>query len=378
MAFDPNAAAAPGSGVFGLSHSEVEAKVVLVPVPFEATTSYGGGAARGPEAILAASRQVDLWDAETGRPYQAGIHMLPAPEQVRMLDRRARVDAERVIAAGGLSPESSGDAGLPSDLREALDRVNRACEAMNAWVEQEVLRLLAHGKRVGVVGGDHSVALGSIAAHARKHPGLGLLHLDAHADLRPAFEGFTYSHASVLYNVAERLPQVSRIVQVGIRDLSEQEMAYAAGSAGRIVLFHDQALAQARFEGEPWASQVKRIVRALPAEVYLTFDIDGLDPALCPHTGTPVPGGLSFQQACSLLAGLVESGRRIVGLDLVEVAPAESGDEWDANVGARLLYKMIGWMLASERRAPDRRAPRRRSASRRQKSARPRSRSRGR
>ncbi len=334
---------------------------MLVPVPFELTTSYGGGTSRGPEAILDASRQVDLWDAETGRPYESGIHMLPIPEAVRMLDRDARLEAERVMAACGLpsalSPEGVREKKAPTGLAEALEHVNRACAGMNAWVEGEVLRLLADGKRVCVVGGDHSVALGSIAAHARKYPGMGILHLDAHSDLRPAFQGFTYSHASVLYNVAERVPQVSRIVQVAVRDLSEQEMAYAEGAEGRFVLHHDQALAQARFEGETWSAQVRRIVRALPDEVYLTFDIDGLDPALCPHTGTPVPGGLSFQQAASLLAGLVESGRRIVGLDLVEVAPGDGGDEWDANVGARLLYKMIGWMLASERRRPRRRAP---------------------
>ncbi len=259
---------------------------------------------------------------------------------------------------------------------------NEADRYLDAWLTHlttfcDEVRLLDDGKRVCVVGGDHSVALGSIAAHARKHPGMGILHLDAHADLRPAFEGFTYSHASVLYNVSEKLPRVSRIVQVGVRDLSEQEMAYVKGARGRIVLHLDQALAQACFEGETWAAQVKRIVRALPGEVYLTFDIDGLDPALCPHTGTPVPGGLSFQQASSLLAGVVASGRRIVGLDLVEVAPGEGGDEWDANVGARLLYKMIGWMLASERRRGRRPAHGRSGAPRVEKSrSRPPSRSR--
>src|ERR671928_727305 len=101
MAFDPSAAALPGSGIFGLPHSESEAAVVVVPVPFEAATSYGGGAARGPEAILAASRQVDLHDVETGRPYEAGFHMLPIPERIRALDAPARADAEPVIAAGG-------------------------------------------------------------------------------------------------------------------------------------------------------------------------------------------------------------------------------------------------------------------------------------
>src|SRR5574340_447872 len=313
MAFDPSAAAQPGSGVFGLPHSERDAGVVLVPVPFEATTSYGGGTSRGPEAILDASRQVDLFDVETGRPYLAGIHMVAAPDEISRLDRAARAAAEPVIAAGGVIPGRA-------DLAEAAAEVDRACERVNAWVEERVAGLLARGKRVGLVGGDHSTALGAIAAHARHHPGMGVLHVDAHADLRGAFEGFTYSHASILHNVAERLPEVSRRVQVGIRGL---------------------------FEGEPWAAQVRRLLEPLPREVYVTFDVDGLDPTLCPGTGTPVPGGLSFHEASHLLGALASSGRRIVGFDLVEVAPTPDGGDWDGNVGARLLYKLIGWMLRS-------------------------------
>lgn len=338
MTFDPAAAAAPGSGVFGLPHDEREAGVVLVPVPFEATTSYGGGAARGPEAIRSASRQIDLFDQETGRPYEAGIHMLAVPEEIVRLDAAARAAAAPVIEAGGVAPGRA-------DLARAAAEVDRACERVNAWTEGEVERLLAQGKRVGLVGGDHSTAYGAIAAHARRFPGLGVLHVDAHADLRDAFEGFTWSHASILLNVAERLPAVARIVQVGLRDLSEDEHRYASESGGRIVQHHDSALSDARFEGETWASQIRRIVAPLPRDVYVTFDVDGLDPTLCPHTGTPVPGGLSFQMATSLVAGVVRSGRRIVGFDVVEVAPGPEGDEWDGNVGARLLYKLIGWML---------------------------------
>jgi agmatinase len=340
MAFDPSAASQPGSGVFGLPHGEADARVVLVPVPFEATTSYGGGTGRGPEAILSASRQIDLYDGETGRPYEAGIHMLPVPAEIARLDAAARAAAAPVIEAGGVDPERP-------ELVRAAAEVDRACEQVNAWVEREVERHLAAGKQVGVVGGDHSTAYGAIAAHARRWPRLGILHIDAHADLRVAFEGFTWSHASILYNVAERLPAVSRLVQVGLRDLSEDEHRYAARSGGRIVQHLDAVLAEARFEGETWAAQVRRIVEPLPRDVYVSFDVDGLDPTLCPHTGTPVPGGLSFQMATSLIAGLVKSGRRIVGFDVVEVAPGPEGDEWDGNVGARLLYKLIGWSLRS-------------------------------
>jgi agmatinase len=337
MTFDPSAAALPGSGIFGLPHSREEAALVIVPVPFEATTSYGGGTARAPEAVLAASRQVDLFDAETGRPYEAGIHQLPLSAEIERLDRAARAAAAPVIAAGG--------AGSDPALRRATAEVNEACERMNAWVEDQVRALLDEGKVVGVLGGDHSTALGSLAAHARRYPGLGVLHVDAHADLRVAYEGFTCSHASVIYNAAERLPEIARIVQVGIRDLSGEERAYATGSHGRIEQHLDAELARARFEGESWAAQVRRILDPLPREVYVTFDIDGLEPSLCPHTGTPVPGGLGFQEACYLLAAVARSGRRLVGFDLVEVAPDPAGGEWDGNVGARLLYKLSGWAL---------------------------------
>jgi agmatinase len=337
MPFDPSAAAPPGSGVFGLPHSEDEAAVVLVPVPFEATTSYRGGAAHGPAVILEASRQVDLFDVETGRPYEAGIHMLAPAAEIVALDAEARREAERVIDAGGPGDDPA--------LLAAATRVNAATAEMNRWVERQVTRLLQKGKRVGVVGGDHSTAFGSVAAHAKAYPGLGVLHLDAHADLRRAFEGFEDSHASILYNVAERLPGVARVVQVGIRDVSEEEWEYARASDGRVTIHHDALLAAARFEGETWGAQVRRVVEPLPQDVYLSFDVDGLDPARCPHTGTPVPGGLSFAEACALVAGVVKSGRRILGLDLVEVAAGEDGGEWDGNVGARLLYKMIGWMM---------------------------------
>lgn len=334
-AFDPNAAAAADSGAFGLTCPPDEAKVVLVPVPFEATTSYGGGTVDGPRAVLEASRQVDLFDLETGRPYEAGIAMLEAPAEVRAWNDRARALAAPIIAAGGADPDGK------------LPEINALCDQMNAWVRNTVEGWLSKGKRVGVVGGDHSVPFGAIQAHAQRHPGLGVLHLDAHADLREAYEGFTWSHASIMFNVAERIPEVSKLVQVGIRDFCEAEHDYIARSGGRIVTHYDAELSQRRFDGEPWNRQVARIVEGLPQDVYLSFDIDGLDPTLCPGTGTPVPGGLSFQEVCALVAGVARSGRRIVGFDLNEVAPSPDGSEWDGNVGARLLYKMIGWALRS-------------------------------
>ncbi len=215
-------------------------------------------------------------------------------------------------------------------------------------MESEVERWLAAGKIVGLLGGDHSVSYGAIAAHARRYPGCGILHIDAHADLRHEYQGFTWSHASIMENVIRRLPEVARLVQVGIRDLCDEEAARIEDSGGRIRTHFDTVLTRERFDGVTWGTQVQRIIDELPNDVFVSFDIDGLDPTLCPHTGTPVPGGLTFQQATYLIGAVARSGRRIIGFDLVEVAPGPDDSEWDGNVGARLVYKLVGWTLRSQ------------------------------
>jgi agmatinase len=340
--FDPGAAAAPGSGIFGLPEDREGAGVHVIGVPFDATTSFRKGTARGPEAIREASRQVDLFDLATGRPYEAGIWMAPIETRVLTWNEEASRVAEPVIAAGGIENDPA--------LRAAAAEVDRIGAALNEWVESQAAEVLAAGKLCALVGGDHSVPFGSIRAHAAHHPDLGILHFDAHADLRPAYEGFTWSHASILRNVVERIDGVARVLQVGIRDFSEEEHDFITGSAGRIRAVTDLDWAAARHSGEPLRELVRRSLGDLPSEVYVTFDVDGLDPALCPNTGTPVPGGLAWNEAMLWLEELVHSGRRIVGLDLNEVAPAPDGElgaGWDENVGARLLYRLIGFALKS-------------------------------
>ncbi len=338
--FDPNAPGT-GSGIYGLPHTVDEARVVLVPVPFEATTSYGGGTEHGPEAIAVASHQVDLFDHETGTPYTAGIAMLPVDERVRTWNDEARAQVRRWRDVHSLGMSAT-------QLGPELLRANALCESLNDWLHGEVKQQLDAGRIVGTVGGDHGAVFGAIAAHAERWPGLGILHFDAHCDLRHAYEGLVWSHASIMDNVVQRLPGVARLVQVGIRDYCEEERDTVTASGGRIRAWFDADLAHARFEGATWAQQTAHIVADLPPQVYVSFDVDGLDPRFCPHTGTPVPGGLDFMQASYLLGAVVQSGRRIVGFDLVEVAPDPGGDEWDANVGARLLYKLIGWTLLSQ------------------------------
>jgi agmatinase len=340
-AFDPGAAAPSDSGIFGLPHSAEDARVIVVPAPFAATTSYGGGAEDGPSAILEASKQVDLFDRETGRPYEPGIHMLPIPSEMRAWNDEGRALAAKIIDVGG---DVTGDPALG----KALARVNELSAKTNDAVYATVKEQLAKKKLVALVGGDHATPFGAIRAHAEAYPGVGILHVDAHADLREAYEGFTHSHASIMFNVMTRIPQVARLVQVGIRDFSEAEAEFGARSGGRVVTHYDADLTARAFEGEPWGKAAARIVDDLPQQVYVSFDIDGLDPTLCPHTGTPVPGGLAFNQATALVAAVVRSGRTIVGVDVNEVVPGPDGDQWDGNVGARVLYKLIGWMLVSQ------------------------------
>jgi agmatinase len=340
--FDPSGAAS-GAGIYGLDTTLGDARVVLIPVPWEATVSHGSGTANGPQAILQASRQVDLLDRETGRPYEAGLHMLEVPAEVRAWSDEARRIAQPVIAAGG--------PGRDPQLRQAAEAVNALGERLNARVYDEAQGLLRAGKLVGLVGGDHSTPFGLMRAVAEAHPGLGLLHIDAHADLREAYEGLRFSHASIMHNVVREIPEVARLVQVGIRDYCDEEDELIRANAPRIRTFFDADLKRELQDGESWSRLVGRIVAELPREVYVSFDIDGLDPSLCPHTGTPVVGGLSFAEATALLRHVVESGRRIVGFDLNEVAPDPAGrSDWDANVGARVLYKQIGFALLSHTR----------------------------
>jgi agmatinase len=331
--FDADGAAVPGSSIFGLTCARAESAIVLVPAPLDATVSYGVGTAEGPSAILRASHQVELFDAQTGRPYARGIHML---EDV--LDREACTEAARLarplIEKGGAGV---GDGAVVA----AIDAICGECHDV---IEATVSDILQEGCIPGVVGGDHSVAFGGIAAVARRHPGVGILQVDAHADLRHRYEGFAYSHASIMDRVLADVDGVSRLVQVGVRDVCEAEVRRASEEP-RVVLHHDIEWKRRQARGESFLALCEEAIAALPEAVHVSFDIDGLDPKLCPNTGTPVPGGLQFHEACLLLQAVVESGRRIVAFDLTEVAPGPGpdGDEWDANVGARILYKLCGF-----------------------------------
>ncbi len=318
------------AGLFGVELDRERDKIVIIGAPFEATASYGGGTSQTPEAIIAASHQLDFFDLGLKAEFGDQVGMLPFNKEWREWNAlaKAMVDETR---REGTAPEK----------REVLvEKVNAISEKLNAAVEREARNLLDQGKIVGVLGGDHSTPLGAMKACHSHWPDMGVLHIDAHHDLRCAYEGFTWSHASIMYNLLHEIGPMP-LVSVGIRDFCKEEHQMAA-ELEHVFTWYDAHLKAALFKGETWRACCERIIADLPKNVYVSFDIDGLDPSLCPNTGTPVPGGLDFQQACYLLELVRESGRNIIGFDLCEVAPDSENpeNEWDLNVGARILHKL--------------------------------------
>lgn len=342
--FDPATTISAEFGIFGIPLTEDESKVVLVPVPWEVTTSYGEGASRGPAIIRQASEQVDLFDIEVGKSYESGYFMREFPENLCAMNDKFKAIAQELIEMRtNLSEEHK-------KMSELASQVNEACDHMSQWVYDQCSDVLKKGKLLGLVGGDHSTPLGAIRAVSDKFKGdFGVLHIDAHADLRKAYQGFTQSHASIMYNVMTDAKKPQKLVQVGIRDFCEEEYEFS-NSRSDIKTFYDLELKRRLLKGHTWETICKDIVKELPQNVYISFDIDGLDPAFCPHTGTPVPGGLSVDQVFFLFREIYDSGRKIIAFDLNEVSTgglSEAEVEWDGNVGARILYKMCGWLVKS-------------------------------
>jgi agmatinase len=337
--FNPNTAGKKGA-LFGLPFTPETSELIIIPIPWEVTVSYSAGTADGPQAILEASAQVDLFVKNLHDAWKLGMCMLPIPKELQQENQRFRDMAAKYI--GWL--EEGTDKGA-DEMKVIPQTINEVCEKLNIYVKNLAMKYLNQGKMVALLGGDHSTPLGMIRAMAEKHDSFGVLQIDAHADLREAYEDFEYSHASISYNFL-KLKQIEKLVQVGIRDFCEEEARYIARSQGRVVTFFDEDIKEAMYEGSTWMDICQQVVEHLPQKVYITFDIDGLDPKLCPHTGTPVAGGFEFHQAAYLIREVVRSGRTIIGFDLNEVAPGE--DEWDANVGARMLWHMSLMMAVSQ------------------------------
>ncbi|MGF2413432.1 agmatinase family protein [Ferruginibacter sp.] len=339
--FDPNAVGNPNNNIFSLPFPEEDARLVILPVPWEVTVSYTAGTARAPEHIFNASLQVDLFDSDYRDAWKQGYYLKPCDKKVLMKSDYLRKEAElyiNYIAQGEIVSENKF-------MCKTLKEINEGSNFLNAWVYDQTKELLQQGKLVALLGGDHSTPLGFYKAIAEKYEQFGILHIDAHCDLRKCYEGFKYSHASVMYNALEEIPQLKKLVQVGIRDFCDEEFEYMEKCGERIVTYLDKDIKERQYEGDNWKVIADEIISKLPQHVYISFDIDGLDPKLCPHTGTPVQGGFETEQIFYLFKRLIQSGRQLIGFDLVEVGVSHS--EWDENVGARCLFKLCNILTAA-------------------------------
>jgi agmatinase len=339
--FDPNAVGNPNNNIFSLPFPEEDARLVILPVPWEVTVSYAAGTARAPDHIFNASLQVDLFDPDYRDACKQGYFLKPCDKKVLMKSDYLRKEAElyiNYIAQGEIVSENKF-------MCKTLKEINEGSNFLNAWVYDQTKELLHQGKLVALLGGDHSTSFGFYKAIAEKYEQFGILQIDAHCDLRKCYEGFKYSHASVMYNALEEIPQLKKLVQVGIRDFCDEEFEYKEKSGERIITYLDKDIKERQYDGESWKVIADEIITQLPQHVYISFDIDGLDPKLCPHTGTPVQGGFETEQIFYLFKRLIQSGRQLIGFDLVEVGVSHS--EWDENVGARCLFKLCNILTAA-------------------------------
>ena len=339
--FNPNEASNPRNNIFGLPFSEEEARLVILTVPWEVTVSYGSGTSRAAEHIFNASMQVDIFDAQMNEAWKQGFYMRPPDKKILMKSDYLRKEAELYIDYTSKGEQLEKNNFMSKSLKE----INEGSLILNKWVYEQSIDLLNRGKLVGLLGGDHSVPLGYFKAVAEKHGEFGILQIDAHCNLRRSYEGFVYSHGSIMYNALREIPEIRKIVQIGVRDYAQEEWDYICNSEYRVIAYFDRNIKERQFEGESWKKIADEIIGRLPEKVYLSFDIDGMDPKLCTNCGTPVPGGFDTEQIFYLLKKLIESGRRFIGFDLDEIGIGQT--DWDANVGARILWKLCNFLVTS-------------------------------
>ena len=338
MVFNPNALGLDNGNLYGLPSKFKDAEVIVFPVPWDVTVSYGDGTSQAPDLIREESLQVDLFDLEYGNFWEKGIFYLkssPVLLEKCTKFRQFAVEAIKLQEKGRTITDSF-------TLKNNTEQINQACEEMVDWVYKECNKVLSEDKKLVLLGGDHSTPLGYLKALGDQYKDFGILQIDAHCDLREAYEGFTFSHASIMYN-ALKLESVKSLTQVGIRDFCEEEKDFAKKSKKKVNIFFDRDISYQMMEGKTWKTICDEIVKTLPENIYISFDIDGLQQKYCPNTGTPVAGGLEVDQVFYLFYQVKKAGKNIIGMDLNEVG----NDVWDANVGARVLYRMIGTWIGN-------------------------------
>ncbi len=335
--YDPNGVGQKKNNIFGLPFATGTARLVFIPVPWDVTVSNCDGTSLGPQNIYENSFQIDLFAPAAPDAWRRGMAMEAINAAIIEKNIIARRHAKELIAF----LEQGGDISNNNQMQDHLKTANMACEWLMRGIGEKADKYIENRQLPFLVGGEHSISGGLITALS-KTCSFGILQIDAHADMRYKYQGFEYSHASVMHR-ALHTKGIEKIVQVGIRDLCPQEMQLITENPTRITTFFDHELHRRMFHGENWAGICNEIVSELPDNVYVTFDIDGLQPELCPGTGTPVPGGLSYNQALYLVEKLLNSGRRIIGADLVETGTSAI----DGTVACRILFQLASMMIKS-------------------------------
>lgn len=340
-------------GFLGLNWTANECSVVVLNIPWDPTASVGRGTSDGGDEALRYSKCIDLVDDDLldfglGRPWKYGIFMGNSDESVRKLNNTACCIVQESVDNGerecksDTSTVSSSHECDPKDKCRAM--VDGLSEQLNTLLHKQTGGLLDQGSLIGVVGGDHSCSFGAIKAFGERcamaDQSFGVLHVDAHLDMRRAYQGYSYSHASSMRNVIEQVPAVQTLVSLPIRELSDEDLDFHLTHA-KAIMYRASNIRHRKLSGEPWTIIAREIIERLPSLVWISMDMDALSPEFCPGTGCPVPGGLSYDELCELLLQIVRSGRRLVGWDLVELGNTST----DANVACRLIYKLAGLQL---------------------------------
>ena len=383
--------------IFNLYTSFAESEVVIIPVPWDATTSYKNTTSCAPSRILEESYQIELFDKELGDTYKRGIYQIEIPQHVQRWNKKARKLVEKVqheyvqfeqnleilnqiffdeekiknhsfyvhqiekihqfkknssllkkhklilekIVQGELnSYDFFSD--LISSTKE-IEKVNQFTSDVMIWVYKQSKRILENQKIPAVIGGDHSTPMGLVRALNEKMGGdLGILQIDAHCDLRVSYQGFKHSHASIMHNLLNLSPTFRKLVQIGVRDISKYEN-HITESDERIVCFHDRALKTDLFRGKTWGLICDDIVEVLPKNIYVSVDMDGLSVEFAPDTGTPVPGGLSYDHVLELFRRIKKSKKNIISFDICETGVSKH-HRLNEVVALRLLYKLCGYV----------------------------------
>ena len=336
--FDPNAPAI-SSNIYGLPFTKENCNIVIIGIPWDVTTSFEDGTRFGPQNILEASYQVDLFDSNAKDAWKAGLYLEPISQDILNKAQILREKAKKYIHC------LENDLPITPEIDESRKLINTEQEHLKNQLKEKALQHFNLQKIPVVIGGDHSTPLGLMEAVSETVTDFSILQIDAHYDLRKAYEGFNQSHASIMYN-ASKIKNCKTITHVGIRDFCEEEWNESQQN-GKSISFLDEHLKSRLFDGENWKSICNDIVNSIESKnVYLSFDIDGLTPDLCPGTGTPVPGGLTFEQAIYLIKSLIESNKRLISFDLSEVSASDDRN-WDGNVGARVLFKICNLLAKS-------------------------------